>query len=191
MSEALEVGMEASARTMLGVLRSIAALPKPVIAVIRGHVRAGGLGLLGACDLAVVAEDATFAFTEASLGLTPAVISLTTLSRLTERDAAAKFLTGAVFDGSEAARCGLATRSVAPDEVDEAVAEIVAQVRAASPQGLRETKALLNRELLLRIDEDGDDLAALSARLFGSDEAREGMRAFRERRPPTWTHSHT
>jgi enoyl-CoA hydratase len=187
MAEALAVGMEASARSMLGVLRAIAAHPKPVIAAVRGHARAGGLGLLGACDFAVVADDATFAFTEALLGLTPAVISLTTLSRLTERDAAAKFLTGAVFDGAEAARCGLATRSVPGDDVDEAVADIVAQLRAASPQGLRETKALLNDGLVRTIDRDGADLAALSARLFGSDEGREGMLAFRERRPPSWS----
>jgi enoyl-CoA hydratase len=186
MSEAVAVGMEEGARTMLGLLRSIAALPKPVVAAVRGHARAGGLGLVGACDIALVTDDSTFAFTEALLGLTPAVISLTTLSRLAERDAALKYLTGARFDGIEAARAGLATTAVAADGFDAALARIVADLVKASPQGLRETKALVNRGLLERIDRDGDSLATLSARLFGSDEGREGMLAFRERRAPWW-----
>jgi enoyl-CoA hydratase len=186
MSEAVAVGMEDGARTMLGLLRSIVALPKPVVAAVSGHVRAGGLGLVGACDVALVTDDSTFAFTEALLGLTPAVISLTTLSRLTERDAALKYLTGAKFDGVEAARAGLATAALAAADFDVALAAVVGDLAKASPQGLRETKALLNRGMLERIDRDGADLAALSARLFGSDEGREGMLAFRERRVPSW-----
>jgi enoyl-CoA hydratase/carnithine racemase len=186
LSEAVSVGMEAGARTMLALLRQIAVHPKPVVAAVRGHVRAGGLGLVGACDVALVTDDSTFAFTESLLGLTPAVISLTTLTRLSERDAALKFLAGTRFDGIEAARSGLATRSVAAEAFDAVLATVVDDLTQASPQGLRETKALLNRSLLDRIDRDGGDLAALSARLFGSDEGREGMLAFRERREPAW-----
>jgi enoyl-CoA hydratase len=186
MSEAVAVGMEEGARTMLGLLRQIAALPKPVVAAVRGHVRAGGIGLVGACDVAVVTDGSSFAFTEALLGLTPAVISLTTLSRLGERDAALKFLAGSRFDGAEAARSGLVTRSVASDDFDAVLGSIVGDLVKASPQGLRETKVLLNRALLERIESDGADLAALSARLFGSEEGREGMLAFREHRPPRW-----
>jgi enoyl-CoA hydratase len=187
LAEAVSVGMEEGARTMLALLRSIAAHPKPVVAAVRGHVRAGGLGLVGACDLALVTTDSTFAFTESRLGLTPAVISVATLSRLTEREAQVKFLAGEKFDGEEAARAGLATRAVHADEFDGALAETLASLTAASPQGLRETKALLNRALIERIDRDGPDLTALSARLFASDEGREGMLAFRERRPPRWS----
>jgi enoyl-CoA hydratase len=186
MSEAVSVGMEEGARTMLGLLRAIASLPKPVVAAVRGHVRAGGIGLVGACDVALVTDDSTFAFTESLLGLTPAVISLTTLSRLTERDAALKYLSGSRFDGVEAARAGLVSRTVAPDDFDASLATLLADLTKASPQGLREIKALLNRGLLDRIDRDGADLAALSARLFGSAEGREGMVAFRERRAPSW-----
>jgi enoyl-CoA hydratase len=186
MSEAVSVGMDEGARTMLGLLRAIATLPKPVVAAVRGHVRAGGIGMVGACDLAVVTADSSFAFTEALLGLTPAVISLTTLSRLSEREAAAKFLTGSRFDGVEAARAGLVTRAVSRDGFEDALSLLLAELNAASPQGLRETKALLNRALVERIDRDGGDLAALSARLFASAEAREAMLAFRERRAPSW-----
>lgn len=186
MAEAVSVGMEEGARTMLGLLKAIAALPKPVVAAVRGHVRAGGIGLVGACDVALVSDDSTFAFTESLLGLAPAVISLTTMSRLGERDAALKYLSGTRFDGAEAARSGLVTKSVASGDFDAALGTIVGDLVKAAPQGLRETKALLNRALLERIDRDGAGLAALSARLFGSDEGREGMLAFRERRSPRW-----
>jgi enoyl-CoA hydratase len=189
LAEAVEDGMEQGSKMLLTILRRVASLSKPVIAVVRGHVRAGGVGLVGACDLAVVSTTSTFAFTESLLGLAPAVISLTTRSRLGDRDAARKYLTGVTFDGAEAARCGLATVSVSPDAVEATVQSLLADLAKASPQGLRETKALLNRPLLQRIDDEGPDLVALSARLFGSDEAREGMTAFRERRLPSWTRS--
>lgn len=186
LAEAVEVGMEQGTRSLLSLLRTIIELATPVVAVVRGHARAGGVGLVGACDIALVSHDSTYAFTESLLGLAPAIISLTTRSRLTDRDVARKYLTGAVFDGAEAARSGLVTESVAADQVSAALDTLLAKLRKASPQGLRETKALLNRPLLERIDDEGERLVALSARLFGSEEAREGMTAFRERRPAAW-----
>jgi enoyl-CoA hydratase len=184
--EAAEQGMEDATRSLLGLLRLVVALPTPVVAVVKGHARAGGVGLVGACDLALCTDSSTFAFTEALLGLAPAIISLTTSSRLTEREAARKYLTGATFDGEEAARCGLLTASVSADAVDAACASLLAQLLTASPQGLRETKRLLNAPLLARMDADGSRLVELSARLFASEEARLAMAAFRERRPAPW-----
>ena len=186
LAEAVQVGMEQATRALLALLRLVVELPTPVLAVIRGHVRAGGVGLVGACDLAISSEDSTFAFSEALLGLTPAIISLTTRSRLTDRDAARKYLTGATFGGREAARAGLVTDAVPSEQLDEAVTALLSDLRRVSPQGLRETKALLNRPLLERIGKDGESLVAQSARLFASEEAREGMTAFRERRAPRW-----
>lgn len=186
LSEAVKVGMQAGTKALLDLLALVTRLSLPVIALVRGHVRAGGVGLVGACDLALVSNDSTYAFSEAKLGLTPAIISLTTKSRLNERDASRKYLTGETFDGIEAARCGLVTRSVAAEDLDAALAELVDRLRAVSPQGLRETKALLNAGLLARIEAEGPALMALSARLFASEEAREGMIAFKERRPPRW-----
>jgi enoyl-CoA hydratase/carnithine racemase len=187
LAEALETGMEETAHSLLGMLRALVSLSKPVVAAVRGHVRAGGAGLVGACDLAITTVDSTFAFSESLLGLTPAVISLTTRTRLGERDAAHKFLTGTTFSGQEAAASGLVTSSVSRDEFDAAIADLVAQLRRVSPQGLRETKRLLNRPLLERMDAEGERLVALSASLFASDEAREGMTAFHERRSPSWS----
>lgn len=186
LAEALEFGMEDGTRRLLGLLRCVVGLSTPVVAAVRGHVRAGGLGLVGACDVAVVTEASTFAFTEAVLGLAPAIISLTTRSRLSDRDAAWQYLSGAVFDGREAARCGLATSAVPDADLDAALLAVLDRLRSVSPQGLRETKALLNRPIAHDIETRGDELVALSARLFASEEAREGMAAFRGRRTPRW-----
>lgn len=184
LAEAVAAGMERGTRALLELLRTVVELPTPVVALVHGQVRAGGLGLVGACDLALATESSTFAFTEARLGLTPAVISLTTLSRLTERDAARKCLTGSVFDGAEAARSGLITAATADDRLEEQLADLLAELRLVPPQGLAETKRLLNAPLLRSMAANGDALVALSTRLFGSDVAVEAMTAFRERRPP-------
>ncbi|MGH3356696.1 MAG: enoyl-CoA hydratase family protein [Nocardioidaceae bacterium] len=182
MSEAVEGGMETGARGLVALLRQVVTCPKPVVAVLMGPVRAGGIGIVGACDIVVASSEATFAFTEARLGLTPAVVSLTTLSRMNDRDAARTYLTGGTFDGTEAARIGLVTRAVPAHEVEAALGEVLAGLAQATPQGLRETKHLLNTRLLAEIDEHGDDLAASSARLFASEEARQAMAAFLSKR---------
>ncbi len=186
LAEAVRDGMDQGARALIGLLRAVVALETPVIAVVRGHVRAGGVGLVGACDLALATSSSTFAFTESMLGLAPAIISLTTRSRLTERDAARKYLTGATFGGDEAARSGLVSQAVPAPELDGCLESLLRDCRRVSPQGLRETKALLNRALLERIEAQGDEMVALSTRLFASQEAREGMTAFKEKRPPHW-----
>ncbi|MER5973417.1 enoyl-CoA hydratase family protein [Streptomyces sp. NPDC002055] len=169
------------------LLRTIVELPKPVVARVTGHVRAGGLGLLGACDIAVAGPGASFAFTEARLGLAPAVISMPLLPRLDPRAASRYYLTGERFDAVEAARIGLVTVAAGSDhEVDAALAPVLDGLRRASPQGLAESKRLVTAEVLRGFDRDTDALAERSARLFASDEAREGMTAFLERRDPAW-----
>ena len=150
-----------------------------------GNVRAGGMGIVGACDIAVAGPPSTFAFTEVRLGLAPAIISLTTLGRMTERAASRYYLTGETFDAATAAASGLIT--VAAEDVDARSARSRDALRVCSPQGLAETKPLTTATVPRRVRrERSDDLQALSARLFGSDEAREGMLAFLERRPPAW-----
>jgi len=175
-----------SGTAIMALLRLIVELPKPVIARIAGHVRAGGMGIVGACDLAVAAEDASFAFTEARIGLAPAMISLTTLDIMDPRQARRYYLTGETFGASVAARLGLVTSACAGDELDGVVAGLVAQIRETSPQGAAETKLLLNAPRRARLDAAGPEMAELSARLFGSEEAQEGIRAFLEKRLPAW-----
>ncbi|WP_225637276.1 enoyl-CoA hydratase family protein [Streptomyces solaniscabiei] len=169
---------------LVALLRQIVELPKPVIARVTGHVRAGGLGLLAACDVAVASSTSTYAFTEVRIGVAPAVISLSVLPRTDPRALARHYLTGEPFDAAEAARTGLLT--AAGDDVDAVLAPVLDGVRRASPQGLAETKRLLTARVLEAFDRDAADLTALSARLFSSPQAREGMTAFLERRDPEW-----
>ncbi|MEU0034700.1 enoyl-CoA hydratase family protein [Streptomyces sp. NPDC006333] len=169
---------------LVGLLRQIVGLPKPVVARVTGHVRAGGLGLLGACDIAVSSAAATFAFTEVRIGVAPAVISLPLLPRTDPRALARYYLTGERFDAAEAVRTGLLTAT--GDDVDVTLAPVLDGLRRASPQGLAETKRLLTAKVLEAFDQDAVALTALSAELFSSVQAREGMTAFLERRDPAW-----
>ncbi|MEU9114464.1 enoyl-CoA hydratase family protein [Streptomyces sp. NPDC048483] len=166
------------------LLRAIVELPRPVVARVSGHVRAGGLGLLGACDISVAGPESTFAFTEARLGLAPAVISMPLLPRLDPRAAGRYYLTGEKFGAAEAARIGLVT--LAADDVDAGLGPVLEGLRKGSPQGLAASKKLVTAEVLRAFDRDTEALAEQSARLFGSPEAREGMTAFLERRAPAW-----
>jgi enoyl-CoA hydratase/methylglutaconyl-CoA hydratase len=182
LAEAADDGMVEGARGLVALQRRIVALPVPVVVRLHGPARAGGLGIVGAADVVIAADTVTFAFTEVRLGLAPAAISLTTLPRMGDRAAALAYLSGEPFDAVEAVRLGLVTRAVPPDELDASVDAVVTSLVLGSPQGLRETKALLAAPLLERIDRCGDERAAQSARLFASPEARAAMRAFLARR---------
>jgi len=184
LSEASQGGMASGTQRVIAVLRAIIEMPKPVVGSIDGHVRAGGLGLVGACDIVLAGPASTFAFTEVRLGLAPAMISLATLPRMDPRAASRYFLTGETFDAATAARIGLVTEAV--DDIDAGTLAVLDALRAASPQGLRETKPLLTPELLAGFDTRAQDLADLSARLFDSAEAAEGMAAFLAKRKPSW-----
>ncbi|WP_153502631.1 enoyl-CoA hydratase family protein [Cumulibacter manganitolerans] len=184
--KAASTGGMNSGSQMIEMLRTIASTPKPVIVLARGPVRAGGLGIVGAADIAIVADDQTFAFTEARLGLTPAIISLTTLPVMDKRLASRWYLTGETFSGADAERSGLVSRAVPADQLDAVLRETLDGLLQASPQGLAKTKELLGRELVAHLDEHGAAMVELSESLFGSEEAREGMLAFREKRKPAW-----
>jgi methylglutaconyl-CoA hydratase len=182
LSEASGEGMEKAAGVLVSLQRRIAEHPKPVVTRVHGNVRAGGIGIVAASDIAISATDATYAFTEVRLGLTPAAISLTVLPRITDRAAALTFLTGEVFDGMTAAGMGLVTTAVPEVDLDAELSRVCTALAKGNPQGLRETKRLLGQALTERIDRYGDDLAALSARLFGSEEAKQAMLAFLSRK---------
>ena len=169
---------------LAGLLRAIVECPLPVIAAVDGHVRAGGMGLVGACDMAVAGPRSTFALTEARIGVAPAIISLTLLPKLAPRAAARYYLTGETFTARRAVDIGLVT--VAADDVGYAVDAMTDELSKASPQGLAATKALTTAAVLAGFDRDAARLAEESARLFVSEEAREGMLAFLEKRPPRW-----
>lgn len=171
-------------RIFLGLLRAIVSHPKPVIAAVDGHVRAGGMGLVAACDFALAGPASTFALTEVRLGLAAAMISVPLAARVNARDLTRALLTGEKFDADRARAIGLLSEAVT--DLDSAVDELVAAFRPCSPQGLEENKALLSAPLLAELDARGEDLAGVTARLFGTPEVAEGMTAFLERRQPSW-----
>ena len=172
------------AREVAALLREIVESPLTVIVAVDGHVRAGGMGLVGAGDIAVAGPRSTFALTEARIGVAPAIISLTLLPKMSARAAARYYLTGETFDAATAAAIGLIT--MAADDVGAAVASLVADIGRASPQGLAASKALTTAAILDGFDRDAERLSTDSARLFVSEEAREGMLAFLQKRPPRW-----
>ncbi len=178
LSEAATTPMEEGTRAIVELQRRIVASEKPVVVQVDGPVRAGGTGIVAAADVCIASEEAHFALTEVKLGVTPAIISLTILPKMSSRGAALTFLGGEKFTAAEAAAYGLVTEAVPADRVEARVAEVCASFATGHPQGLRETKKLLNREVLAGIEERGEELAQLSARLFATDEAREAMMAF-------------
>jgi methylglutaconyl-CoA hydratase len=164
------------------LLELIWSAPKPVIAVVRGPARAGGVGLLAACDVVVAGESATFAFSEVRLGLVPAVISAVVLPRMVPHVAHRLMLTGRAFDAETAAAGGLVDLVVPDVDVDGEVRAQVVELTAGAPAALTATKRLLRAGTRL----DFDDLLELSARFFASDEGQEGIASFREKRPARW-----
>ena len=174
------------AELLADVLAAIWEFPKPVVARVAGPARAGGLGLIAAADLAVCTRQATFAFTEVRLGVIPAVISATVLPRLAPRAAAELYLTGAVFDGVRAAEIGLVTAAVPAEGLDDAVAAYCDALVRGGPLALAGTKQLLRRTPSAGIREELAELSDRSAGYFKSAEGREGVAAFREKRPASW-----
>jgi methylglutaconyl-CoA hydratase len=165
------------------LLETLFVAPKPVLAVVRGPARAGGVGLLAACDVVVAGAAATFAFSEVRLGIVPAVISAVVLPRMLPHQAHRLMLTGEVFDADTAAAAGLVDVAVPDAQVDDAVAAQVTALAAGAPAALAETKRLLRSG---GVRGSFEELLELSARFFASEEGQEGIAAFREKRPARW-----
>jgi methylglutaconyl-CoA hydratase len=157
--------------------------PKPVVAKVAGPARAGGVGLVAACDIAVAAQEATFAFSEVRIGVVPAVISVTVLPRLLPRAAHELFLTGEAFDAARAVAVGLVNSCVPAGELDAEVARYAEMLRLGAPGALAATKGLLRGE---GVADRFAPMQELSARFFAGEEGQEGMAAFAEKRPPSW-----
>jgi enoyl-CoA hydratase/carnithine racemase len=172
---------------MVELLERMVSCPVPVVVHLNGNVRAGGLGLLGAADIVVAPDSATFAFSEVRVGVAPAIIAVTLLPKMTPRSAQRYFLTGETFDAAEAERCGLVTMAVPPEQVSGRVDRVLDAFRQAAPSALRITRKLLRDGAGVPANHETLGAAALlSAQVFVSDDAREGMQAFREKRAPRW-----
>lgn len=159
--------------------------PKPVIARIGGKARAGGLGIVAACDISIASTTSDFAFTEVRLGVVPAMISVPILARASVRVAEELFLTGETFDAVRAQQMGL-INSVNED-VDAEVARYTAMFMLCEPKALAGTKKMMRRDRsAVSMAEDYQQMAELSAGFFASPEAQEGIAAFAAKRAPRW-----
>ena len=168
------------------VLQAVLDSPKPVIAAVNGAAFAGGLGLLGAADIVVIAEEAQCSFAEVRIGVIPAIISVVCLPKLGAHNGMRLFLTGAQFSGAEAVALGLAHRAVPKAELADAVQAEIDLIKLGGPIAVAECKKLVQKVPGLG-REDGFKLAGeWSLRMFRSAEAAEGMAAFREKRKPNW-----
>jgi methylglutaconyl-CoA hydratase len=164
----------------------VARSPKPYVGRIAGHCVAGGMGLAASMDLSFAVDTARFGFTEVRIGVAAATIAVVCLPKLRPVDARALLLRGDRFDAAEAARLGLVTAAVGADELDREVQAAVDDLLLAGPGALAATKRVLAEVPALGVDEAFAAMAELSGRLFLSDEAAEGIAAFREKRRPAW-----
>ena len=170
-----------------GLFHRIARFPKPTVARVNGPAIGGGVGMVAACDIAVAADTAFFAFTEVRLGLVPAVISPFCVRRLGASNARRLFLTGERFDAAAAKQYGLVDEIAAPEELDATVDRLTASVTKGGPNALRAAKELIDFVSETPAAEALESNARLISELRASEEAQEGMAAFLGKRPAKWT----
>jgi methylglutaconyl-CoA hydratase len=171
---------------MAALLGQIMDHPKPTIARVQGHVFGGGNGLVAARDLAVAVDTARFAFSEVRLGLTPAVISVVCLPKLSRADAMEFFLFGERVAAGRLQQAGMINAAVEESELDATVAEWAGKLRAGGPGALTGAKELINRVPALAREEAFAWTAQKSGEYFRSAEAAEGIMAFLQKRSPNW-----
>lgn len=177
----------ADARSLAAMLHALDVLSKPTIARVHGAAFGGGVGLVAACDIAIGAESATFALSEARLGLIPATISPYVIEAIGARRARRYFLTAERFGAAEAQRIGLLHEVVSADALDARIAAIIALLREAGPAAQRESKRLIRDVAGRPIDAAAvDATAGRIADVRASAEGREGVAAFLARRRPAW-----
>jgi methylglutaconyl-CoA hydratase len=177
----------ADAGALAGMLQAIYACPKPTIAKVQGDVYAGGMGLVAACDIAVSVDTANYCLSEVKLGLIPATISPYVIRAMGARAAHRYFLTAERFGAAEALRIGYVHEVVAADMLDAKVSEIARALASAGPQAVKACKKLVH-------DVAGRDispeLVAMTvqgiADIRASDEGREGVASFLQKRKPSW-----
>jgi methylglutaconyl-CoA hydratase len=168
------------------LLHAIQSSPTPIVGRIAGHVVGGGNGLAAALDVSIAAENVKFGFTEVRLGVAPAIISVVCLPKMRPGEAMEAFLRGHRFPATRAAELGLINRAVPEEDLDAAVAEVLADLRRGGPHALESAKRLVHEVPRMEPKEAFRWTAQLSGELFRSEEAAEGMAAFLGKRKPSW-----
>jgi methylglutaconyl-CoA hydratase len=177
---------EADAEKMARMLRSIDASPKPVIVLAHGAAIGGGVGLVAAADIAIAAQGTVFSLAEVRLGILPSVVSPYVLRAIGPRAARDLFLTGDRFDADEALRLGLVHAVVPASELEAAGRKKAASLLSSGPEAIRAAKTLIEQVTYLRPEEAAPLTVRTIAERRASDEAKEGLSAFLEKRSPSW-----
>ena len=185
--EANQAGGQTGPTALAPILEAMWNAPKPVVGRINGAARAGGMGLVAACDIAIGVEDSSFAVNEVRIGVIPAIISVVLLRKLSMTVAMELFLTGEAFNGARAAEIGLLNAAVPATDLDAATERYLAALRMGAPGALGGAKRLVREVPGMEMHPAFEEMAARSAVHFASPEALEGMTAFAEKRPPSWT----
>ena len=181
-----EVQRVQTAEHLLQMYQAIDECPFPVIARVHGPAFGGGAGLIAACDIAVASPDAHFAFREVRLGLIPAIIAPLLLRRLGVSQTTRLCLTGESFSAEVAKHIGLVHEVVPFEDLDHYIHMLVDHIFQGGPEAVKEIKQFL-RQLLTLSGQDAQSLCTqVNARMRGSAEAIEGLKAFVEKRPPQW-----
>jgi methylglutaconyl-CoA hydratase len=168
------------------LFRTLYSLSLPSIAQVRGFALAGGMGLATLCDFTLASDDARFGYTEVKIGFVPAIVSSFLLLQVGEKQARDLLLTGRTIDAAEAHTLGLITRVVASDQLDAAMSELTTSLLANSPCSMRATKHLLHRQEIERLSRNLRAAVNMNAELRVTDDFREGIAAFLEKRKPVW-----
>lgn len=168
------------------MFQTLDAFPKPLVVRVQGAALGGGVGLAACGDLVVACEDAFFGLTEVRLGIIPAVISPYVVGKIGAGQARRYFLTGERFDANAAQRLGLVHEVVPAPKLDEAVAVQLKALLKGGPQAQANAKALVRLVAGKAPSALGEETAARIARVRVGPEAQEGLRAFFEKRVPSW-----
>jgi methylglutaconyl-CoA hydratase len=177
----------ADALALADMLRTIYTCPKPTVARVQGDCYAGGMGLVAACDIAIASEEVNFCLSEVKLGLIPATISPYVIKAMGEQAARRYFLTAERFSAREAARIGFVHETVITEQLDDTVAAIVKALVSNSPNAVAAAKVLV-RDMVGRpvTQELLSDTAERIAAIRASDQGKEGVASFLEKRKPSW-----
>jgi methylglutaconyl-CoA hydratase len=177
----------ADARRFAAMLGKIDACPKPTLARIQGAALGGGVGLACACDIAIAADNASFAISEAKFGILPAVIAPYVINAVGKRHARQLALTMTRIRAAEAVAIGLVHQVSAVDDLDTTVDATVQELLAGGPNAQREIKAFFAQLQVGPVTDEVRELTAQTiSRVRGTEEAREGFAAFLEKRSPNW-----
>jgi methylglutaconyl-CoA hydratase len=168
------------------LFRTLYSLSLPSIAVVRGAALAGGMGMATLCDFTLASEEARFGYTEVKIGFVPAIVSSFLLLQVGEKQARDLLLSGRIIEAAEAHTIGLITRVVPAANLDAAVSELVTSLLANSPCSMRATKHLLHRQEIERLSRNLRAAVNTNAELRATDDFREGIAAFLEKRKPVW-----